>query len=325
MRGRRRHAERIAIVALAVVTGSCGGDPPRLQVTALPGSAGAAAERDVVRVRYELRNGGGGPLAIDGVSPACGCRAAGELPLVLAPGAAATLAVDCRAPERVGETVRELRLRTSDPTSPATTLRVTLRNPAPGLVPAALYFGYVALGDSAVRDVVVPSAVSTAEVTASSQAELAVETLPPRPDGARGIRVRFTPSAPGVARATLDVGGTALRVTGVGYDRLIPYPAEIATPAPGRSRPESIMLVAPGAEPIALGRVEYPAGLTGDLKVVRPGRQWRLLVRGRAATGTAAPALIRVYDASARALLAIPVGARTGDAPAAEPNGAPKA
>jgi hypothetical protein len=320
MSERRRLAERFAIAALAaVVTASagCGADPPRVQVTALPGSAAGASPADVVRVQYGLRNLGGRPLVVDGVAPACGCRPVGAIPVELAPGASATLAVDCRAPETAGETMRELRLRTNDPASPSIPLRVTLRKPTPGPVPSSLYFGYVALGDSAARDLVVPSTTSAAHVAATAHAGLAVESLPPRPDGARGLRVRFTPTAPGVMHAILDVGGTAVPVTGVGYDRLIAYPAMLVRAlAQGRNGARSVTLIAAGAEPLALGRVEYPPGLTGELKVVEPGRQWRLLIRGRAVSAADGTALIRLFDAAAAPLLVIPVAADDGALPA---------
>jgi hypothetical protein len=47
---------------------------------------------------------------------------------------------------------------------------------------------------------------------------------------------------------------------------------------------------------------------------VAPARQWRLLVRGRATTPAGGPALIRLYDASAPPLLAIPIAAAVRDA-----------
>ena len=325
-------AEHSAIVALAVIvlavgSGCDGDDPPRLQVTAVPGSISADGRADAaVRVRYQLRNAGGRTLLFDGVVPACGCRPSGEVPAELVPGAAATLDVECRAPESVGETIRELRLRSNDPTSPSTALRMTLRNPTPGPVPAALYLGYVAVGAAAVRDVVVPGAVVNGGAPAPERPDLAVEAAPPRPDGARAVRVRFAPRAAGVVRTTVNVGGVVVPVTAVAYDRVIAYPAEVAlSSARGGAAAETVTLIAAGASPLALARVDYPPGMSGELRVVDPGRAWRLVLRGRPTRGGAESASVRLYDATGAAPIAtiplagvaIPLAGGAREAPSA--------
>jgi hypothetical protein len=309
----RRYADLVVACATAVVTAlatSCTGDPPRLQVSAV-GGAPASARPDAVRVRYELRNVGGRALGLDGIAPVCGCRADTRLPEALDPGAAATLDVECRAPERAGETVRELVLHTGDPASPATTLRVALQSAVAS--PAPLYFGYVAVGESAVRDVVLPAAVALDGLVPSPRPELALEALPARADGAVGVRVRFTPQAAGIVRATLDLGaGRTLAATAVGFADVLAFPAEIALPAAsGAAALPTVTLVGVGAAPLAITRVEYPPGTSGELKTVVPGRQYRLLLRGRGAPGE-----IRLHAATGDApVLTIPVVAATaGDA-----------
>ncbi len=310
------------IAALAVIAIACGrSDPAHLKVSALTDGAEprTSARTDAVRVRYQLRNVGGRPLGIDGIAPACGCRPDSRLPPNLAPGATTMLDVECRAPEGAGETVRELRLRTTDPLHPETTLRVALHRPSPGPAPAALYFGYVQVGASVARDVVLPVAVP-AESLVSPLPELAVEMLPARADGKPAVRVRFTPHAAGIVRATLALGAAGvLPVTAVGYEHMMAFPAEVALPVTsGASGLPAVTLVGVDAAPLAIARVAYPPGISGEIRAVTPGRQLRLVLRGRGTPDAGRPAAIRLYGASGGdPILTIPVvGAATGAAPA---------
>ncbi|MEO7434853.1 MAG: hypothetical protein ABI080_05140 [Candidatus Binatia bacterium] len=312
------------IAALAVIAIACGrSDPAHLKVSALTDGAAPppSARADAVRVRYQLRNVGGRPLGIDGIAPACGCRPDSRLPESLAPGASTFLDVECRAPGGAGETIRELRLRTTDPLHPETTLRVALNRPSPGPAPAALYFGYVQVGESVTRDVVLPVAV-TAESFVSPLPELAVEILPARTDGTHVIRVRFTPRASGIVRAVLALGAVGtLPVTAVGYDRVMAFPAEVVLPeTSGASGLPAVALVGVDATPLAIARVDYPPGISGEVRAVTPGRQLRLVLRGRGTPGAASPAAIRLYGASGSdPILTIPVVGATTDAAPAPP------
>ncbi len=330
---REHHAERWVVTVLVVLATACGrSEPARLEVSATTSDGGASARStngsaqpsmpaDAVRVRYRLRNAGGRPLGIDAIAPACGCRPDSRLPESLGPGAAATLDVACRAPSDAGETIRELRLRTSDPISPVTTLRVALQRPAPGPAPAALYFGYVRIGESMVRDVVLPAAVN-AESLVSPRPELAAEVLPVRADGTHAVRVRFTPRAAGIVRTTLALGAAgALPVTAVGWDHVMAFPPEVALPeASGASSLPAVTLIGVDAAPLAIGRVDYPPGISGELRAVTPGRELRLVLRGRGAPGATGAGAIRLYGASGgEPVLTIPVvgtTTTTGLAPA---------
>ncbi len=298
------------VVLLVALAGACGrSDPPRLKVTALPPDTQASTRPTGADARFQLRNIGGLPLALDGVVSACGCAATSRLPEALASGASAVLGVRCRAPLGV-PAVRELRLRSSDPGNPETPLRVTLAGVGAGPDPATLYFGYVALGAEEAREVVVPVATPAA-VSALAHAEFTIDTLPPRADGANRVRVRFTPRVPGITRATLDLGasGGPLPVTGVGYDRVMAFPAELRIPrATGAAGLPSIALVAAAGGRLALGRIDYPPGISGELRTVIPGKQARLVLRGRGGADVAPGAAIRIHaDATGEPLLTIPV------------------
>jgi hypothetical protein len=294
----------IAIV-LALLAGACGrSDPPHLAVSALP----VRTVTDAIEARFQLRNAGGLPLALDGVVPACGCVPTAGFAATLAAGDSTILAVHCRAPSGTGPVVRELRLRSSDPGSPETPLRVTLVATEAGPSPAALYLGYVAVGQSAVGDVVLPLAVG--ERAWSPRSDLSVEPLPVRADGALGVRVRFSPRTPGVVRATLDLGpaGGRLPVSAVAYDRVMAFPAEIRSPRPTGARGlPPLTLVAAGDAPLAIGHIDYPAGMSGEVRTLVPGRQLRLVLRGRS-TAHQPDAAIRVYgDGGGEPILTIPV------------------
>jgi len=209
----RHPAARHVDLRLAVAVGwwrsrfACGrSDPPRLGVTPLPAN-GTTNSGDL---RYQLRNVGGRTLALDGLASTCGCAAIMQLPETLAPGAASVLAVQCGLCAPSGRSSASCGCASSDPSNPETVLRITQPGGDAGPDPAALYFGYVAVGESAVRDVVLPVAVSAASVTLPAQSELRVEPMPARADGAHGVRVVFTPGVAGVVRATVDLGPAAV-------------------------------------------------------------------------------------------------------------------
>jgi hypothetical protein len=122
--------------------------------------------------------------------------------------------------------------------------------------------------------------------------------------------VRFTPRAAGVVRATIDLGPGAdpLPVTAVAYDGVVAFPPEVRVPrttgAPGLP---SIMLIARDGAPLAIGDVDYPDGISGELRTIVPGKQFRLLLRGRVPPG-APDAAIRVRrDPASEPLVVIPV------------------
>jgi uncharacterized protein DUF1573 len=296
--------------ALVLATVACGrGEPPRLAVRSQPPLAAGA----VVDTRFRLQNVGGDTLVLDDLVSACGCVPASRLPTSLAPGAGADLDVRCRPPREVGKVVRELRLRSNDPANPETPLDVTLAGTGAGPEPSALYFGYVAVGDSAVRDVVLP--LAPGDLAPAAHPELIVEALPPRADGAHGVRVRFTPRAASIVRTSIDLGPTlgALPVTAVGYDAVMAFPAEVRLPRPtGASGLPSITLIANGAAPLAITQVDYPAGISGELRTIAPGRQFRLLLRRHGPLEHDASIRVR-RAAGTDPILVIPVVDATGD------------
>jgi hypothetical protein len=292
----------LAVAAVLVGAAACSrSEPARLEVRAL---ATAAAD-DAVTARFQLKNVGAQPLTLDGVVSACGCAPTAPLADALAPGAAQALDVRCTMPRVDGPVVRELRLRSSDPSHPETAIPVTLQGKGGGPEPAALYFGYVAVGASETRDVVLPHGATAAP---PARGDVTVEPLPARPDGAHGVRVRFTPQAPGIVRTSVALGANAgtLPIAAVAYDRVLALPSEVHVPRPsGAPGLPSITLVGRGPGPLAIADVDYPDGLTGDLRTIVPGQQYRLVLRGRPAIG-ADPA-IRVRGARGEELLAIPV------------------
>jgi hypothetical protein len=294
-----------------VFAAACGGGgPPRLDASALPAAAPVAG---VTELQVRLRNVGGRTLALDGVGRVCGCAAANELPAALAPGASALLRLRCRAPRTAGAARRDVALRTSDPQQPTTVLSEALPGSGPG--PAPVYFGYVAVGAAAVRDVVLPGAVALDALPPPAEPALALEALPSRPAGATGVRVRFTPARAGVVRATLDLGtaGGALPIVAVGYDGVLATPPEVRASSPRGALP-AVTVVNTRASPLAIARVEYPPGIEGELRTIVPGRQLRLVLRGRAAAEPSGAAAVRLLGADGvTPVLTIPVVAAVGE------------
>jgi hypothetical protein len=185
---------------------------------------------------------------------------------------------------------------------------VALAGDSAGPDPSALYFGYVPIGKSALLDVVLPVAPSLDRIAAPAQAEVSLETMPTRADGAHGARVRFTPRVAGVVRTTIDLGpaGGALPVIGVGYASVVAFPAEIRVPSSTGAGMPAITVMGFGDEPLAITHIDYPAGLAGELRTVLPGRQFRLVVRGRADVG-GIPAIRLWGESGDDPILTIPV------------------
>lgn len=292
---------RAAAIVLVAGSAACGsGEPARLVVR----DVGAETRDARTHATFELRNDGGRPLVVDRVVPSCGCGPVSRLPEELAPGASARLDVECSGARLGGDDARELALRTSDPRSPETLLRVRLGRAAEALPPT--YLGYVAVGETFVRDVAL--APSSADVAPRKVGDVEIEPAPPGVDGARAIRVRFRPSAAGVVRAVVDLGSAGrMPITAVAYDGLLAVPPEVRVPRPsGASALPAVSLIAAGTEPFAIARVEYPPGLGGELRAIVPGRQYRLVLTGRGPLP--ADGAIRVHGArTGDPVLAIPV------------------
>jgi hypothetical protein len=311
-----RRAEA-ALIALGVLAGACGtGAPPHLAVTALPAQpAPAARPADrtpssaepgaTLLARYELANGGGRPLVLHGLVLDCGCTLVSALPDALAPGERATIALRCRAPSAGGAATRTSRLVTNDPAAPEAPLGVAFAAAAPAAAePAALYFGYVPVGGAAIRD------LATTTAPSAHDPALTVEARSPGADGRTTYRVRFAPTVAGPFRGALSAGARTVPVSGVGYARVLAFPAEVELPNPATSgAPPVITLTNVGAEPLAIARVELPPGLVGEVVPAGAGREFRLALRVRAPL-PAGGGVIRIYTSDAAApVLEIPVRA----------------
>ena len=287
---------------------------------------------ELVTARYEIRNRGGGALVLHGLTLACGCRLAAPLPEAVAAGESTAVTLLCRAPLAAGDAVRELRLLSSDPAQPETRLRLAMSVAGAGAEPPALYFGYVPVGGVAVRELTLPAsgrgqaggngrqiesgAAGGATAGPSSLAPVAVDpaiSLEPRPlraDGARVYRVRFAPRAAGPFRTVLDLGPGAgkVPVSGVGFRRVLAFPAEVTLPsALTAGGPPPIALKSVGEGPLEITRVELPPGLAGELYAVRPGHEFRLALRALAPNGVAAGAIRLHTNAPEEPLVTIPV------------------
>ena len=297
----RRSVRGLVLAALGASAACASGDPPRLGVGDLPPETHGAW----TRAAFELRNEGGRTLTLDRVVPSCGCGAVSRLPTELAPKSTARLDVACIRTGAVGDDVRELALRTSDPRSPDTLLRIRLGRSTRAYTP--VYLGYVAVGETLVRDVVVP--LLAGDVPTRSAGDVEVAAVPPSADASRAVRVRFRPQRAGVVRTTVDLGSAGLlSITAVAWDGMMAFPAEVRTPrTTGATALPTLTLVAAGAAPFAIARVEYPPGIDGEVRPVVPGRQYRLVLTARG-PAPGADAVIRVHGAGADGpVLVIPV------------------
>lgn len=281
-----RSLRRAALLPLALAAACGRGAPARLQIGQVTTDAAPAAASTLV-ARVEIRNDGGRELLLHGARLDCGCRLAAPLPGSLASGEQATLAVRCRAASEPSARPREISLLSSDPEHPEVAVQIVLPQGSPvGIEPAALYFGYVAIGASAVGELSLRSDenVAAPALPDGTDPAFTIEQRPPRADGRRVVRVRFTPRVSGPFHAALALGGATdtLPVSGVGYRGLIALPAEVSVPSETTGgAPPAIAVKAVGPAPVTITAVETPAGLVGELQTTTPGREYRLLLRAR--------------------------------------------
>lgn len=313
---RPRAGARAAVALLAGCLAACRVEgSPRLEIVAPDAQVGLEPGA-VAEGRWTLRNAGERDLLLHRLVPAFGCVPATPLPDGLAPGESFVLTVRCRVPYAAGETVRALRLLSSDPTRPELPLDLALTVAGPTARPGALYFGYVRVGGSATREVELPGSRTGRAAVAPPEPPdpaLSLDPVSPRRDGRRAYRVTFRPHSAGTlhARVALGPGIAPLEVQGVAFDDLVAFPAEVEIPSVlTGGTPPAISLLGVGPEPPTITRVEYPRGLAGELHRGLSGRDFRLTLRaqrGGVGSGDAAGRAIRVYGDGAPPLLVIPV------------------
>jgi hypothetical protein len=323
---------RLLSAALALLTACGGGAPPRLELTGTGGgerggeTAPAVAAPNVVRaalaggevatITYELRNSGGRALLLHGVTTDCGCDLVAPPPDAIAPRARTRLAVACRAPLGSGRAWRTTRLFSNDPRRPELSLLVELATTGSEAQPPGLYFGYVAVGRSAVQRLALPIPAGRtggrAEPPPVPRAgDPAVTVEPGVDEGGRRVHlVRFTPRAPGPFHAALDLGpgAPAVPLSGVGFGDVVVVPAELTLPPASDSAVSAtVVLTNLGDAPLVVTGIDFPTGLSGELQTTVPGRELHLVVRARGGRGPIdAPIRLRTGSPDEPALI-VPV------------------
>lgn len=308
MSGSRR-AVATALVAIAACSMR---SPARLELGDVATELAAGNARGAL-ARVEIRNGGAQALLLHGVRLDCGCRLASPLPDMLAGGERATLVVRCHGDHGASAASHELRVSSNDGEHPETSVRFTLpRSEGVALEPAALYFGYVALGASASREVALPPTSDSGANGAlvAGDPELQIEERPPRAEGRRVVRIRFTPRQAGPFHGALAFGGRAgaLPLSGVGYRTLLAFPAELTVPSEltaGASLAIALKNIGPSAVDVTM--LEAPPGLGAELQTTTAGREFRLVLRTRGRVDAAGGVIrLRTSDES-EPVLTIPV------------------
>jgi len=302
-------ARRAIAAVVVIVAASCdGGAPPQLELGTVAVEEAAGPSRGEL-ARVEVTNVGGRALLLDGVRADCGCRLVSTLPEMLASGERVAIVVRCgRAAGRPA--AHEIRIASNDPQRAEAIARFSApREEHVGVEPRALYFGYVPVGGSATRELTLAAdAARDGGAPVANDAELQVETRPPRADGRRVVRARFTPHAPGPFHGTLALGGRApLAVSGVGYRSVLAFPAELTLPSDiSPSAPPAIALKHVGSAALEIGGIETPPGVTADLQTTTPGRDFRLVVRAHARLPAGAAIRLHTSDAD-EPLVTIPL------------------
>jgi hypothetical protein len=292
---------RLIALALVLAAACAGGGQPRLEVgePSVPARSGAA--------RFRLHNAGSGDLVVHAVVPDCACRASVAGSEAIGPGRDAELVAACRVvPGATG--ARHIRMRSNDPEHPETVFEVALPASTAATEPAAIFFGQVAVGEAAAREIVVRG--SGSEMPTVSGESLTVARGGTRPDGTPTYRVTFAPATPGIVRGSLvpRAGAAPVPIVGVGTARLAAFPAEVHWPSAVAEGMPTVMVKNLGDAPLAIAGVDLPSGLGADVRPVEPGRQYRLVLRRTGGAPVAETGAIRVRtDSPDEPVLVIPV------------------
>ncbi len=308
---------RLVLLALCVVAlaSACerNGGPPRLEVSPAEyvrgvESAPGGDARAGVGARFRIRNGGQGPLQLRALVSDCACHAAIVGPDVVGSNEEVTIAARCRPVPGAGDH-RQLRVHSNDPDHPTHTLAVRVAGGDPVARPAALSFGYVQVGREVAREILVPDAPPLVRLKSGADAFSLVPGAVGR-DGSRTYRVRFAPQRPGVSRAVLarGAGAVPIAVSGVGFEDLAAFPAEVRTPSAVAEDLPQLFLKNVTGTPLEVTRIDYPPGIAGELQTIVAGEEFRVRLRSVGPPRNVSPGAILVHtNASDAPSVVVPV------------------
>lgn len=171
----------------------------------------------------------------------------------------------------------------------------------PGADPAALYFGYVRVGDAVERRITLAAGAAEVATPVSHNDAVTVEVEPRGADGTVAYRVRFSPRAPGVLRTMLALGtAAAIPVSGVGFSSLLAFPPEVRLPSIATAGgPPHVVIKYVGPGSIDVRDVELPPGVVGSIRPVVPGRQFVLALHAGVPRATGGAEIIRLHTTAA--------------------------
>jgi hypothetical protein len=120
-----------ALGALPGLVADDGGKAPRIRVEPESFDFGRALPGKTLRKDFRISNFGDAPLTIDGVSTTCGCTAALAAESRVEPGGSTVLRVTLQTRRDFGRVEREVLVRSNDPKTPLSRVRVVATVEAP--------------------------------------------------------------------------------------------------------------------------------------------------------------------------------------------------
>lgn len=106
------------LLAVAAIPGSLWAGRPAAKFDQVYADFGILPQGSTVQFNYGFRNVGNEPLRIESVQTSCGCTAAAPENPVIAPGETGIIHVTFDSRGKMGETIKQIRVRTNDPKSP---------------------------------------------------------------------------------------------------------------------------------------------------------------------------------------------------------------
>jgi hypothetical protein len=269
---------------------------PRLDVPEAVHDFGTVDQGVPVKFAFRVRNVGDEPLRVENVKSSCGCTIGVATGRDVPPGDYTYITVNLDTARLSGRTTRAVTVYTNDPATPVQPLALTgdVRSDLV-LSPTPLYFGHVVMGQAVRREIVVrPGRPGGADVVSFVDSE----------DSALRARLDAGPE-PGTQRVVVDVspdlppgrfdGEVRLRTTSASNPvitvpvfgmvesdvALLPPQVTFGVSRAGMPSPLEVHIRNRARRPMAVTKVVAPPQVDAELRTVRAGVEWRLVLRLR--------------------------------------------
>lgn len=223
---------------------------PRLTITDASHDFGTVTQGKILSHTFRISNGGDALLAINEITPSCGCTTTGDWPHTLKPGESGAIPVNVDTERFTGPISKTISIASNDPTRPTTilVLKATIWTPVSIENPVLVFQAATNPNQSSTRATTLrnetanpmtlgePQSTSAAfkpvlkPVIAGKEYELTVTTVPPLPEGSQVARITMKTSLPEAPEITVQAVVTVLPAVQVAPSQILLSVPRLAAP-----------------------------------------------------------------------------------------------